>query len=52
MDLLKLAHSFKNDPNFNVNVEIHYKNANSSDGARKLQQVQNAAKKYGQSIKL
>ena len=32
MDLLKLANQFKDDPNFDVKVHIHYKNDN--DGER------------------
>ena len=62
MDLLKLAHSFKGDPNFDVNVEINYKNDNESlhdhdvhhqqHNERKLNLLKKAAKKYGQRLKL
>ena len=55
MDLLKLAHSFKGDPNFDVNVEINYKNDNTSVNKheeRRLNLLKKSAKKYGQVLRV
>jgi hypothetical protein len=35
MDILKLANTFKNDPNFDVNVHITYRQADNSDHLKK-----------------
>lgn len=54
MDLMKLADSFKTDPNFNVNVEISYRNPklNHSDEKKNERTLRQLKSKYPKTLKL
>ena len=51
---MKLADSFKTDPNFNVNVEISYRNPklNHSDEKKNERTLRQLKSKYPKTLKL
>ena len=44
VQMLKLAHTFDGDPNYEVQLSINYKNGSKYRGERKLKQVENNIK--------